>query len=218
MVARKTAGLGIQLDGDKAELAHKALGDDKYLAGLVYALGEPERRDRSRAAGILHEVSLLDAGKLVRHVGDLIDALDRPELQTRWEILGSLEELVGVNARLIDKALDPATVSLHDAESGVVRVAAFKLLAAYGATTARRAEKVWPLLDDAVRIYHGDSEYPAMLGAIVTLVEGAAPEAIQAAAADRFEPDVEDPKMAVRSRAKRIVALRPKKKRRTKSS
>lgn len=218
MTARKTSSLGIELRGDKKELASAALEDPNYLAGLVYALGEPDRHERALAAGILHEVSLVDPKALERYADDLIDALDRPEIQTRWEILGVLEELVGVNARLLDKAIGPATTSLHDDESGVVRVSAFKLLAAYGATTARRAERVWPLLDDATRIYHGDPEYPAMLGGVVQLVEGAAPDKIKAEAAARFEPDIGDPKMLVSRRAKRIVASKPKRRRRGSSA
>ncbi len=76
---------------------------------------------------------------------ELADALHRPESQTRWEVLGTFEVLVPVDARLVDKALPAAETALHDEESGVVRLAAFRLLCTYGATTAHRSERVWPL-------------------------------------------------------------------------
>ena len=195
---------------DKDELAEQAIRNAASLKKLVQALGGPERTERARAAEAVHEIACREPAVLKPLAGDLIDALDRPEVQTRWEILGALEELVAVDARLLDKALEAATVSLHDAESGVVRVAAFRMLAAYGATTARRAERVWPLLDEAIRAYHGDAEYPAMLAAVVTLVEGAAPDDVRSAAADRFEADTTHPRTAISRRAKRVVARAPK--------
>ncbi len=121
-----------------------------------------------------------------------------------------LGELVAVDTRLVEKAVTPVVECLHDGESARVRVAAFRVLARWGATTERRADRVWPLMSDATRIYHGDPEYGAFLAGVVTLLEGAASDQVKKDAAVLFEPDAGDPDRAVARRARQIVALKPK--------
>ena len=72
-----------------------------------------------------------------------------------------------------------------------MRLAAFRLLCTYGATTAHRSERVWPLIDEAIRCYHGDAEFPAMLVSVLALVQGAATDEVKIAAADRMEFDAD---------------------------
>ncbi|MBE0476533.1 MAG: hypothetical protein IBX62_05495 [Coriobacteriia bacterium] len=208
--ARAKGSVESSLAEGKDAVATRALAEPAAMRRLLEALSGPGRTERARAAEALHEVACREPQALKPYASELIDALERPEVQTRWEVLGGLEELARVDARLLDKAIAPATVSLHDAESGVVRVAAFRMLAAYGSTTARRAERIWPLLDEALRAYHGDPEYPGMLAGVVTLVEGAAPEAVRADAARTVEPETTHPRAAISRQAKRIVARGPK--------
>jgi len=127
-----------------AAVAH-ATRNKRVLKALVSRLAGEGKMDRARAAEMVHEVACQTPERLIDHIPHLLDALDRPEPQTRWEVLGALEEMAPKFARMLDKAIVPATVSLHDADSGVVRVSAFRMLAAYGATSIRRSEKVWPL-------------------------------------------------------------------------
>ncbi len=148
----------------------------------------------------------------------LADALERPEAQTRWEILGALEKIVDTDARVVDRALDGTTAALHDEDSGVVRLAAFRLLATYGATTETRSEKVWPLLDEAIRVYHGDSEFPQMLTGLIKLVSGNASDDVREAAAETMSFDAEHSKGLTGRRAKQVVSCRPKKRRRKKKA
>ena len=95
------------------------------------------------------------------------------------------ERLVGVDARLVDKALAGAEAALHDEESGVVRLAAFRLLCAYGSTTEKRSERMWPLVDEAIRCYHGDAEFPAMLTSVFRLTSGNSSDEVKFAAAEQ---------------------------------
>jgi len=192
---------------DKAEVARLAVEDPASLASLIALLAQEERHERIRAAGAVHEVALIAPAVLKPHVAELIDALERPEPQTRWEVLGALEALVPFDPRGVEKAVASASLALHDASSGVVRAAGFRMLAALGATTANRAGKVWPLLDEALRCYHGDPEYPAMLGGLVLLCEGAASPEIKRAAASVVEADANHPRSLVRRRAQRVVLL-----------
>jgi hypothetical protein len=160
---------------------------------------------------VVSKVAELDAALLKPYAGELADALHRPESQTRWEVLDTFEKLVSVDARLVDKALGGAETALHDEESGVVRLAAFRLLCSYAATTAHRSDRVWPLIDEAIRCYHGDAEFPAMLTSLIAMVTGGASDAVKRAAAERMAFDAENAKGLLKRRASSIVAAAPKK-------
>jgi len=219
MVAQaKTSALTELLARDKDDVAAHAARNKKVLASLLHALSGENRSQRVAAARAVHSLAIHNPAVLKPYGAELVDALDRPEAQTRWEILGALEKVVAVDARVADKAINPATTALHDAESGVVRLAAFRLLAAYGATTARRSEKVWPLINEATRVYHGDPEFPAMLIGVIRLVSGESSDAVKREAAERMSFDAEHAKGLIGQRARRIVACAPKKGRRKKKA
>ncbi len=199
----------LSADDDRDEVARRALEDEKVLAAVIDALGGESRRLRQFAASVVHEVGIHDPARLKPFVPQLADALHRPESQTRWEVLGTFEKLVTVDARVVDKALEGAETALHDEESGVVRLAAFRLLSAYGATTAHRSARVWPLLSEAVRCYHGDAEFPAMLSGVYRIVSGNASDEVKSAAALLMTFDAETGKGLLKRRATRIVACAP---------
>lgn len=201
---------GFSADADKAELSQRAVGEAKLLKEIIDALAGDERRARQAAASVVHGIAEIDPAVLKPYAGELADALHRPESQTRWEVLGTFEKLVEVDARLVDKALPGAETALHDEESGVVRLAAFRLMCAYGATTAHRSERVWPLVDEAIRCYHGDAEFPAMLTSVIDMVTGNASDEVKLAAADRMAFDAENAKGLLKRRASSIVAAAPK--------
>ena len=202
---------GFSPDADKILLAERALKDPALLQKIVDALAGEERRSRQSAASVVHEIAVHDPALLKPYAPELADALHRPESQTRWEVLGTFEKLVPVDARLVDKALAGAETALHDEESGVVRLAAFRLMCAYGATTSHRSERVWPLIDDAIRCYHGDAEFPAMLSGVYRMVLGHAADSVKIAAADRMTFDAENGKGLLKRRATRIVDCTPRK-------
>lgn len=204
-------------DDDKSMIAERCLTEPAMLTAVVTALAGEDRRSRQFAASVVHEVALHDAALLKPYAPELADALHRPESQTRWEVLGVFDKLVSVDARLVDKALAGAETALHDEESGTVRLAAFRLMTSYGATTATRSERVWPLISDAVRCYHGDTEFPAMMSGLYRMVSGNASDEVKLAAAELFAFDAENGKGLLKRRAGRIVACAPKKRGRKKS-
>ncbi len=209
--------VGGRLVGTKEEIAERASRNKKVRAGVFDILSGEDRAQRVLAAKAIHVLAIQDPDCLKEYGQELADALEKPEAQTRWEILGALEKLVAVDARVVDKALSPAQTALHDADSGVVRLAAFRMLAAYGATTEHRSEKVWPLLDEGIRVYHGDPEFPQMLSGVIRLVSGNCSDAVREAAADTMAFDAEHSKGLIGRRAKKIVSCRPKKTRRKRS-
>ena len=202
---------GFSADSNKLETAERAVTDPKLLQQVIDALSGDERRARQSAASVVRAIAEIDPTVLKPFAGELADALHRPESQTRWEVLGTFEKLVGVDARLVDRALPGAETALHDEESGVVRLAAFRLMCSYGATTAHRSERVWPLVDEAIRCYHGDTEFPGMLTSVIEMVTGGASDAVKIAAAERMLFDSENGKGLLKRRASSIVAAAPKK-------
>ena len=215
-MAKKKDDSSFSPDGDKAVLAHNALTSPKLLQEIVDALAGDDRRSRQVAANVVHEIACEDPALLKPYAVELADALHRPESQTRWEVLGTFEMLIPVDARLVDKALGGAETAVHDEESGVVRLAAFRLLCAYGATTSHRSDRVWPLIDEAIRCYHGDAEFPAMLTSVYEMVQGNASDAVKFAAADRMEFDADFGKGLLKRRATRIVKSAPKRRKKRK--
>lgn len=195
---------------DRAKVAEKAIAKPAVLAEVVDALAGEDRRLRQFAASVVRDISAVDPVLLKPFAAELADALHRPESQTRWEVLGTFEELVGVDARLVDKAISGAEAALHDEESGVVRLAAFRLLTAYGATTAKRSERVWPLLAEAIRCYHGDPEFIPMLDGVYRLTCGQASDEVKLAAAEVMAFDAENGKGVLKRKSARIVACAPK--------
>ncbi len=196
---------------DKHEVAMRAIEDPAVLGEVVSALSGEDRRMRQFSASVVNEVAVDEPALLKPYAEQLADTLHRPESQTRWEVLGAFEKLVPVDARLVDKALEGTETALHDEESGVVRLAAFRLLTTYGATTAKRSERVWPLVAEAIRCYHGDPEFISMLSGVYRMVCGHASDEVKIAAAELMTFDAENAKGLLKRRAARIVECAPKK-------
>lgn len=207
-----------KLVGTKEDIAERAVANKKVRAKVVDTLSVEDRAQRILAARVVHTIAIEQPSLVKDYPDALADALERPEAQTRWETLGALEKIVDTDARVVDRALDGTTAALHDEDSGVVRLAAFRLLATYGATTETRSERVWPLLDEAIRVYHGDSEFPQMLTGLIKLVSGNASDDVREAAAETMSFDAEHSKGLTGRRAKQVVSCRPKKRRRKKKA
>ena len=140
-----------------------AEADHDVLAALVEDLSGRSRRSRQLAAHVLALLSERNAELLVPYIPDLIDALYRPEAQTRWEVLDALTSLVPGHAKEVGPAYEGAETALFDELSAPLHLSAFRFLTVWGSTERRRSEKVWPILDEAIQCYHGDLEYRDML-------------------------------------------------------
>ena len=76
---------------------------------------------------------------------------------------------------------------------------------------------MWPLIDEAIRCYHGDPEFPAMLSGVYRMMIGGAADDVKTAAAERMAFDAENGKGLLKRRATRIVECAPKKRRKKKA-
>lgn len=189
---------------DVKEAAASAVKNKKSLEKHVANLAGSSRRDRQSSAAIIAVVSKEAPEKLVPYMADIIDALNRPEAQTRWEVLDALTELVPLDARTCDKALLGAETALFDEDSGPLRLAAMRFLCTFGATTENRSEKVWPLIDEGIQCYHGDLEFLDMLVGVIDFSAGKLAPQVKEELAARMKIDADNGKGQLKKRATQI--------------
>ena len=139
---------------------------------LVEELAGSSRRRRQEVAHKIATVAHTDASMVTPFVGSLMDALERPEAQTRWEVLDALTALVDEHAEEVAPAFEAAETALFDEDSAPVRLAGFVFLCRFGATSEERSDQVWPLLDEAIPCFHGDAEYRDMLEGLLAFAGG----------------------------------------------
>lgn len=165
--------------------------EDVQVPDLVEELSGASRRRRQEAAHELAGMARENPEAMLPYVGDLIDALDRPEAQTRWEALDALSAISEVDAEAVSGAFDGAEESLFDDVSATVRLSAFVFLCRFGASSPERSDKAWPLLDEAIQCYHGDAEYRDMLAALLALAHGDISDVTKESLATRVKFDAE---------------------------
>ena len=187
------------------ELAEQALKSEKLMADLAEKLEGSSRRTRQNAASVFAQIAKANPEALLSFLDAFVDALNRPEAQTRWESLDILTSLVPFDSRGCDKALVGAETALFDEDNGLVRLAAMRFLCKLGATTENRSEKIWPLLDEAIQCYHGDFEYQDMLVAIISFSEGKLSPAVKEGLRARVTFDAEHGKGALKRRSQQII-------------
>ena len=190
---------------NKKETAVQAVKDKQLLVDLAQQLEGSLRRSRQNAASVFAQVAKSEPEVLLPYLDAFIDALNRPEAQTRWESLDVLTSLVSYDSRGCDKALTGAEAALFDEDSGLVRLAALRFLCKLGATTENRSEKIWPLLDEAIQCYHGDFEYQDMLVAIISFAEGKLSSSVKEGLNARVAFDAEHGKGALQRRSQQII-------------
>lgn len=187
------------------KLADAALHDEKKLSEAVNKLTSAPRRERQIAASALHLVAKSNTDCLEDYIPEMIDALNRPEAQTRWECLEALTLLIDQDSRACSKAIPEAESALFDEESGPVRLAAMRFLCKLGATTANRSEKVWPLVDEGIQCYHGDLEFNDMLAAINDFSLGKLSDDVKEQLTARMSFDATNGKGSLQRKAQQII-------------
>ena len=178
----------------------------KEIESFIESLSNPSRRRRQEAAHEIAEIAQTTPEAFEGRVEDLIDALYRPEAQTRWEILAALASLSESYGNEVIKAFDGAEASLFDDTSSTVRLAAFLFLTRYGATSQKHSDQAWPLLNEAIQCYHGDAEYYDMLVGTLNFAKGTVSKETKAALKERFAFDAENATGYIQKFSAEIVA------------
>lgn len=187
------------------DLADSALSDKKVLLDLVENLAGSSRRSRQQSASALALVVKQNPELMIEYMDAVVDSLNRPEAQTRWEALEILCTLISHDSRSCDKAISGAETALFDEDSGLVRLAAMRFICTLGATTENRSEKVWPLIDEAIQCYHGDLEFQDMLVVVGDFSAGKIAPSVKKSLIERMRFDAESGKGALKKRAQLII-------------
>ena len=198
----------VQASPTKKDSKSKGLtaAQKKEIESFIESLSNPSRRRRQEAAHEIAEIAQTAPEAFEGRVEDLIDALYRPEAQTRWEILAALASLSESYGNEVIKAFDGAEASLFDDTSSTVRLAAFLFLTRYGATSQKHSDQAWPLLNEAIQCYHGDAEYYDMLVGTLNFAKGAVSKETKAALKERFAFDAENATGYIQKFSAEIVA------------
>ena len=198
----------VQASPTKKDSKSKGLtaAQKKEIESFIESLSNPSRRRRQEAAHKIAEIAQTTPEAFEGRVEDLIDALYRPEAQTRWEILAALASLSESYGNEVIKAFDGAEASLFDDTSSTVRLAAFLFLTRYGATSQKHSDQAWPLLNEAIQCYHGDAEYYDMLVGTLNFAKGVVSKETKAALKERFAFDAENATGYIQKFSAEIVA------------
>ena len=202
--AAKARAMKAEKEAEEQREAFANLGKE-HLPELAKALESSTRRFRQNAAKTMLRIAQEDPDALKPYLPQVVDALNRPEAQTRWECLDILTLLVPVDSRTCEKALDGAETALFDEENGALRLSAMRFLCKFGATTELRSKRVWPLIDEGVQCCHGDYEYPRMLQAIVDFSAGKLDAQVKEEAYRRFAFDAKSDRGMVGKRSSQIL-------------
>lgn len=197
---------------DVKQEAQEALKSKKKIETYMQTLSDGSRRERQQAASVIAAMTKENPAKMSEFIGGILDALDCPEAQTRWEALDALTELVAVDSRNCEKAIVGAENALFDEDSGPLRLAAMRFLCKLGATTEARSEKVWGLIDEGIQCYHGDLEFQDMLVAVIDFSAGKLAPSVAEELAARMKFDAENGKGTLKKRATQIEENLAKKK------
>ena len=175
------------------------------IAVLAEQLSGSSRRGRQDAAEQLAELAKTCPSDLVGFIPDFIDALNRPESQTRWECLDILTCLAPLAPAACAEAVPGAELALFDEENSMVRLWAMNFLCTWGGLSEENSLVAWPLIDEAVKCYHGDMEFSDLLTAVLGFAQGNLAPQVKKALVDAFAFDAENARGWLQKKVRRII-------------
>ena len=191
---------------DIESLVSEALGSASALKKTVGDLSQDSRHDRQIAANVLHEIALSDKTKIEPFIPEILDALNRPERQTRWECLDILSLFVDTHTKECLSVLEEAEVALLDETSGILRFSAFDFLCKLGACSTSSSKKVWPLIDEAVQCFHGNAEFYDMLASLLEFSRGKLDKSVKEGLVELVKFDAENASGKLHTITNEIIA------------
>ena len=171
---------------DIEPLVEYAMKDDAALAGYVNQIVDSSRHKRQVASTVVYEVACRDLDRVECHAKEILDGLNRPECQTRCEVL--------------------KTLTLFDENSGPLRLSAYEYLCKLGATSEARSREIWPLIDEATQCFHGDVEFNDMLIALVAFSCGKIDTEVAKELADLMKFDSENATGNLKAKSNEVIS------------
>lgn len=187
------------------KIAQVVESDSSLIGEMVSRLSVSSRRDRQNASSVLSLIASRNPQALVEYVDSFVDALNRPEAQTRWECLDALTYLNEVDSSVFEKAMPGAESALFDEGPGSLHLSAIRFLCKAGSTSSERSMKAWPLIDEAIQCYHGDFEFQDMLNAVAVFAEGDIDDEVKTELKNRLSFDANNGKGILKKRSRQII-------------
>lgn len=186
-------------------LARTAVEHENIFEVVLSHYEGSSRRNRQHAAGVFNLISQEQPEKLIPIIPSLLEGLERPEAQTRWNTLEALEHLIPLAPGQCMEAFDGAEDALFNDKDGFLREKAFSFLCALASLSSETAVRVWPLLDEAIQCYHGNSEFSAMLACLLRFTECDLTQDVKDALKDRLAFDAMNNKGSLGKRSLQII-------------
>lgn len=177
------------------------------LPELIEMLSSDSRRQRQNAASEISSLATTQAKELVAYADTFIECLDLSEARTRWDCLDVLSALCEIDAGVCAGALAGAETALFDEQSGPLRLAAYRFMCAYGATSEERSLAVWSLVDEATQCCHGDPEFQDMMIALIRFAGGSLDAQVKTELVQRMDFDAKNNRGATQLRAQKIIDI-----------
>lgn len=193
------------LNDEIREQAEKAIKNPIVLKDLLDDLCGTSRRNRQYAASTLSVTAKLNPETLIPYIGDLFDALELSEAQTRWECLDALSYMVAVAPDACREAIPGAEAALFDENNGLLHLSAMRFLCALAVVSHESSVELWPLIDEGIQCYHGDIEFSEMLTQVTMLSESDIDPFVKSALAARMAFDAANSRGSLKRRAQQII-------------
>ena len=187
------------------EMAENAMKSKKVFEQVVSSLSCASRIDRQQAAETIYFIAQKKPEKLFQSIPEMIDALNRPESQTRWESLRALAILAKIEPKACEQAFESAEIALFDEESGILRLSAFQFFSSLGSVNALLSKRCWVLLSEAIQCYHGEVEYDDMLDALLQFTNGKIDKSVKQDIKEIFAFDLENSKGSTHQKTLAII-------------
>lgn len=202
--------LKMETTEEREKLAEQALENEDIIEQLAQEIAGSSRTRRQKAASTVAIIAQKDASVLLPYADDIASGLTKPEAQTRWEVLHTLDRMGKAGQRYDEDVLVAAEDALYDETNGVVREAAFHFFCGYGSASVANSDEVWTQIDEAIQCYHGNPEFSDMLTQLAAFAEGNISLATSSALAQRMKFDAENGSGTLRMRSEQIVAAHKK--------
>ncbi len=186
-------------------LTKEALADKSIIEQHANMLLCDQRSQRQTAASVLNSVAAQNIELVEPYLSQILDALNRPERQTRWECLNILTRLAGDHQKQCEGVIEQAEGALFDEQSGILRFSSFDFLCKLGKCSPKLSDKVWPLIDEAVQCYHGDVEFNDMLVSLLDFSEGNISTKVKVGLSSLFEFDAQTASGNLKNKAIAII-------------
>lgn len=193
------------IEGRK-DAAHAGIENREIFEEAKEMLKGSSRMKRQQAASVFCFLCKENIDVAKEYADDIADAMNRPEDQTRWNTLNSLDLLGKAGLHFDEDVFEAAEDAMYDEDSGVLRQSAFQFFCGYASASPEHSDKVWPLIDEAIQCYHGNQEFGAMLTSLVELAQSKniSDKALQGLAT-RMKFDAKSAKGTLGMRSQQIV-------------